>query len=331
MKTNFLIAALVSVSFFSCSDDDSKGKSDFKLFTSSNTSGKVTVSDLSLTTPSVMSFTIPSMDTDGVFYDNESDEIILASRTNNVLEAYGNIEEAMMNASTSLSLSYASTSNFNNPREVAVSGDKVVVTQDQNAANSNTNKLLVYQKTATGFTLLNDYTVNFKNWGIFLNGNTLYATADLTGDIVVFENFFSNANGPITPTKRFTVEGLVRTHGIFFSAKDNRMILTDVGAATSDSDGGLIVINNFTSVLSATANLGTIPLSSQVRVYGPNSSLGNPVDVTYDYKTENIYVAERLNGGGKLLTFALPTATADANPSASRMEAGISSVYLLRK
>ncbi|GAA4056074.1 hypothetical protein [Flavobacterium chungnamense] len=159
----------------------------------------------------------------------------------------------------------------------------------------------------------------------------MYATADLTGDIVVFENFFSNPSGTITPTKRVTIQGLVRTHGIAFSAVDNRMILTDVGSAASDSDGGLIVINNFSSVLAATPNMGTIATSSQIRLYGPNSTLGNPVDVSYDDLTEQVYVAERLNAGGKLLTFNLPTANGDATPTMSRQEAGISSVYLIRK
>ncbi|MCZ8196710.1 MAG: hypothetical protein O9267_03775 [Flavobacterium sp.] len=336
MKSNLFFLAVFTASFVSCNNDDDMPstipvESEFKLVTASNTSGKVTLSDLSQITPSVMSFMIPSTDADGVYYDSDLDEIVLASRTNNVLEVYGNVDNAIMSASSSLTLSYSSTSNFNNPREIAVSGNKVVVTQDQNAANSNTNKLLVYQKTSNGFTLLNDYTVDFKNWGIFLDGNTLYATADLTGDIIVFENFFSNANGTITPTKRITIEGLVRTHGIFYSAKDNRMILTDVGSATSDNDGGLIVINNFSSIVSSTANLGTISMSNQMRVYGPNSSLGNPVDVAYDYETNNIYIAERLKDGGKLLTFSMPTTNADMMPINSRLEPGISSVYLLRK
>lgn len=109
------------------------------------------------------------------------------------------------------------------------------------------------------------------------------------------------------------------------------MILTDVGSAASDSDGGLIIINNFSSVLAATPNMGTIATSSQIRLYGPNSTLGNPVDVSYDDVTEQVYVAERLNAGGKLLTFNLPTANGDATPTMSRQEAGISSVYLIRK
>lgn len=336
MKTNLLFIAVLTASILSCNNDDDMPstipvESEFKLVTASNTSGRVTVSDLSQSIPSVMSFMIPSTDADGVYYDSDLDEIILASRTNNVLEVYGNVDNAMMNASSSLSLSYSSASNFNNPREIAVSGNKVVVTQDQNAANSNTNKLLVYQKTSNGFTLLNDYTVDFKNWGIFLDGNTLYATADLTGDIIVFENFFSNVNGNITPTKRITIEGLVRTHGIFYSVKDNRMVLTDVGSATSDNDGGFIVINNFSSIVSSTPNLGTISMSNQIRVYGPNSSLGNPVDIAYDYETNNIFVAERLKDGGKLLTFSMPSTNSDMMPISSRLEPGISSVYLLRK
>ena len=43
------------------------------------------------------------------------------------------------------------------------------------------------------------------------------------------------------------------------------------------------------------------------------------------------FVAERLNAGGKLLTFNLPTANGDATPTMSRPEPGISSVYLIRK
>lgn len=335
MKTKFLLLATLAIAFTSCSDDDSSAPpmsaSEFKIVTSSNTSGKVTFSDLSVASPMVKSFTISSIDTDGVYYDSTTDEVILASRSNNKLEVYGGLQSAITNNLTSLSTKFSSASEFSNPRETAVYGDKIVVTQDQAASNGNTNKLLVYQKTATGLNLLNVYTVNFKNWGIFLNGTTLYATADLTGDIVVFENFFSNPNGAITPTKRVTIQGLVRTHGIAFSSVDNRMVLTDVGAASSDSDGGLIIINNFSSVLAATPNMGTIATSSQIRLYGPNSTLGNPVDVSYDDVTEQVFVAERLNAGGKLLTFNLPTVNGDAAPTMSRPEPGISSVYLIRK
>lgn len=337
MKKNLLFIGAIAIALTSCSNDDetqmsSPSTSEFKLVTSSNTSGKISYIDFLETSPTVKSFTIPSMDAEGIYYDSAKDALILASRTNNKLELYNSLKTAITSNATSLSLSSSSTSDFNNPRETAMSGDKIIVTQDQNAANANTNKILVYQKFDSGLISFNkSFTVNFKVWGIFMEGTTLYAVADLTSDIVVFENFLSNPSGAITPTKRITIAGLVRTHGITYSKTDDRMILTDVGSATVDNDGALIVINNFTSVLNATPNAGTITTTSQVKISGPMSTLGNPVDVAYDDVTEKIFVAERLNAGGKVLTFSLPTANGDATPSDSRIEAGITSVHLVRK
>lgn len=336
MKKIIITSVLLSAMMFSCSDDSSsstaelKGsKKEFKLFTSSNNSGKVSITDLNSATTS--SFTVASTDADGVFYFEGSDELIFASRSNNRIELYGGISNAVATNSPSLSLSSMSTSDFNNAREIAVLGDKVVVTQDQNAANASTNKLLVYQKTATGFNLLNSYTVNFKVWGIHLEGETLFAVADLTSDLLVFDNFFANPSGAILPSKRVSIAGLVRTHGITYSKRSNTLVMTDVGSAASATDGGVIIIKGFTDVLAATMNLGTIGMDSQIRIYGPATSLGNPVDVAYDYITKQIFVAERLNGGGKVLTFNAPDANADLAPSASRAEAGVTSVFLLRK
>jgi hypothetical protein len=331
MRKTLLTASLLSVFLFSCSNDDNASNKQLKLFTTSNTTGKVSVTDLSMASPLTYSFTVASTDADGAYYFSESDEFILASRSNNKIELYNGVSNAIMNNATGLSLAFASTSDFNNAREIALLGDKVVVTQDQNAANGNTNKLLVYQKNTSGFVLLNTYTVDFKVWGIHLDGNTLYAVADLTSDVIVFDNFFSNANGAIMPSKRVSIEGLVRTHGITYSKKTNTMVLTDVGSANSDSDGGVIVIKNFTTVLANTPNMGTIATANQLRIYGSATMLGNPLDVAYDSVTKKIYVAERLFGGGKVLTFDLPTTNVNAAPVASRDEAGVSSVFLLRE
>lgn len=331
MRKTLLTASLLSVFLFSCSNDDNASNKQLKLFTTSNTTGKVSVTDLSMATPMTYSFTVASTDADGAYYFSNSDEFILASRSNNKIELYNGVANAIMNNATGLPLTFVSTSDFNNAREIAVYGNKVVVTQDQNAANGNTNKLLVYQKNADGFVLLNTYIVDFKVWGIHLEGNTMYAVADLTSDVVVFDNFFANANGAIMPSKRVTIEGLVRTHGITFDKKTNTMVLTDVGSATSDSDGGVIVIKNFTTVLANTSNMGTIATANQLRIYGSATMLGNPLDVAYDSAAKKIYVAERLFGGGKVLTFDLPTANVNAAPIVSRDEAGVSSVFLSRE
>ena len=296
MKRFILTISSFALFLNSCSNDDETtmtptANSELKLVTTSNTSGKVSFTDLLKSTTTASSLTVNGLDADGAYFDSETDELMLASRTNNTLQLYKGLNSSVAN-NTDVLLLQSSTNNtdFNNPREIAVSGDKIIVTQDQNTANGNTNKLIVYQKTSTGFTLLNSYTVNFKTWGIHIEGTTLYAVADLSSDLVVFENFFSNPTGNITPTKRVTIEGLIRTHGITFSAIDNRMILTDVGSAASDIDGGIIIINDFSSKIAATANMGTIAITNQVRIYGPNSKLGNPVDVAYDHVTDYIYI-----------------------------------------
>jgi len=334
MKNLFITSAFLLVIFSSCDSSDSEktNSSEAVLLTSSNTSGKITYQDLLSSSATVKSFTIASLDAEGISYNSDTDAVIVASRTNNKLETYTGIKEAVKAGTDNIKLTLSGlNTEFNNARETAVSGDVVIVAQDQLAANGMINKLFVYNKTATGFTLVKTFTTDFKLWGIHLNGNDLYAVVDLTGDIVLFKDYMKNASGNITATKRVTIAGLVRSHGITYSASDDTMILTDVGNATSGTDGGLIFIKNFSSVFNSTVAAGTIAQTSQIRIYGPNSLLGNPVDVAYDQVTKKIYVAERLNAGGEVLTYTYPTASGDFAPSNVRVEAGVTSVFVLRK
>ncbi|MFC5684638.1 hypothetical protein ACYE2N_00105 [Flavobacterium sp. MAHUQ-51] len=333
MKKLFITFVFIAASLSSCSnDDDSKMATELILVTSSNTSGKVSYVDLLKTPTMVTSFAISSLDAEGISYDSNSDNIIVASRTNNRLEAYSGVKSAVVSGATTLNLSFSGSNlDFTNARETAVSGDIVVVAQDQLASNGMTNKLFVYKRNAMGFTLLNSYTTDFKLWGIHIEGGDLYAVVDLTSDLVVFKDFMNNTSSTISATKRVSIEGLVRTHGITYSTKDDMMVLTDVGSAASDSDGGLVFIKNFKTVFDATANMGKIALSNQLRIYGPNSQLGNPVDVAYDYVSKTAYVAERLNGGGKVISFLIPKASGDTSPLDVRSETGVTSIFIVRK
>lgn len=334
MKNLFITSAFLFLVFTSCDSNDPENTimPESTLVTSSNTSGKITYLDLLSASPMVKSFTVGSLDAEGISYNSETDAVIIASRTNNKLETYTGIKNAVKAGTDNLMLSLSSlASEFTNARETAVSGDIVVVAQDQLASNGMVNKLFVYKKTSSGFTLLKTFTTDFKLWGIHINGNDLYAVADLTSDIVLFKDYMNNASGAITPTKRVTIAGLVRTHGITYSASDDTMILTDVGNATLGTDGGLVFIKNFSSVFNSTGAMGTIALSNQIRIYGPNSLLGNPVDVAYDPVTKKIYVAERLNAGGEVLTYTYPSMSGDFAPANVRLEAGVTSVFVLRK
>jgi hypothetical protein len=334
MKNLFITSAFLALILTSCDNNDSEqmSVSEATLVTSSNTSGKISYLDLLSTSATAKSFTIASLDAEGISYNSDTDAIIVASRTNNKLESYSGLKSAVKAGTDNLMLSLSGlNTEFTNARETSVSGDIVVVAQDQLASNGMINKLFIYKKTTSGFALQKSFTTDFKLWGIQIVGNDLYAVVDLTGDIVVFTDYLKNTSATITATKRVTIAGIVRTHGITYSVSDDSMILTDVGNATSGTDGGIVIIKNFSGIINATANKGTIAVTNQLKISGPNSLLGNPVDVAYDYVTKKIYVAERLNAGGEVLTYNYPTMSGDYAPANVRLEAGVTSVFILRK
>lgn len=333
MKNLFTYSAVFVAALLTFSSCDPEDDFDFELpedetgtmaYVSSNTSGMVTMLAADgLNNVEVMQKMIASKDADGIYYNEERNEIILASRTTNRIEIYQKRKDG------SLEIKTTSTPDFTNAREVAVSGNMIVVVQDADPAlNNNMNKFYVYERTPSGVRYRNTYDVGINLWGIHAEGNTLWAVVDNSSDIVSFENFFSNPNGMIEPSKRVTVEGLVRTHGITYSKEDDKMVLTDVGDGTVADDGALVVISNFGAVFSSTANGGTIGADDQVRIEGSNTMLGNPVDVAYDEETGYIYVAERASGGGKVLIFEMPMSDGNMAPGYSKDVAGASAIYL---
>lgn len=336
MKNLFTYSAVFAaalLTFSSCNPEDDfdfqlPKENDKTAYVSSNTSGMVTmIEPAGMHDFQMKQKSIASKDADGIYYNRERKELILASRTTNRVEVYQKKKNSNM-----LEIKTTSNPDFTNAREIAVSGNMLVVVQDADPAlNQNQNRLFVYERTPSGVRLRNTYDVGFNLWGIHAEGNTLYAVVDNSSDLVSFENFFSNSNGMIQPTKRVTVAGIVRTHGLTYSKTTDKMVLTDVGDGAVATDGALVVISNFMSVFNSTANGGTIGAGAQVRIEGSNTMLGNPVDVAYDDKTGHLYVAERANGGGKVLIFAMPMANGNPAPGYSSMVAGASSIYLDQK
>lgn len=105
------------------------------------------------------------------------------------------------------------------------------------------------------------------------------------------------------------------------------MVLTDIGDASSDSDGGLVIITDFTSTLNGTTDGGTIAMAAQARIEGNNTMLGNPVDVAYSEDSKMIFVAERANGGGRVLVYDYFSTNGNPSPAFSQDVAGASAVY----
>ena len=292
-------------------------------FVSSNTSkrvGKFTLN--SDNTISSTTFINNAVDADGIFYDEASDVLIQLNRSTNVLDMYKNVVANINNGIPPVFVA-SSTSNFSNGREIAVSGNNIVVIQDAAPSNSNINAFVLYTFTNTGFTYNKTLLPGINLWGAEFDCNTLYAVEDNSNRVVIYNNIISKT-GSITADKTVSVTGLGRTHGITYSKDGDVVMLTDIGDANLANDGGFIVINSF----DAKAADNVISMAEQIKIIGPTSTMGNPVDIAIDQENGLIHVAERAAGGGKVLTFDIPTASGDIAPINSIDFAGASAIYL---
>lgn len=107
----------------------------------------------------------------------------------------------------------------------------------------------------------------------------------VNGDISVFDRFIGNGsniggNGisrTITPVNSAGTKVSTNLHGIAYSPARNKLVVTDVGAATAaqspnfNADGRIYVIDN-----ASTASGNVIPSRT---IEGPSTQMGNPVDM----------------------------------------------------
>ena len=330
-KLMLLLLAL-SVSLSSCEDDDDeilgvdRGDKGV-LFTSSNISGQVGTIDTRDTPLELVSFDAESLDADGLWYNDASGNLVQIDRTNSVLVEYNDVIDDL-DDDNGVDVNFTSSSNFSSGRGLAVVGTtQFIVAQSGTDANGDENKLVVYRKNNSAeFQRILTVNVDFALWGIQWDNGTLYAVVDKTNQLAVFNDFFSLAdNATATPDRTITVDGLVRTHGLEYDAEDDIMILTDIGEASSDSDGGLFIMRNFSSITS-----DNLTSADYTTISGAATLLGNPVDVDYDENADMIYVAERANGGGRVLQFDV-NATGNVAPLRQINVAGVSSLYLNRE
>ncbi len=337
-RNSKLIAAMVvMVSFLatSCSDDDDNNNGDnqtISLFASNNSNGNITVFDVT-SSQSITSKTLITTSTaaDGVYYNNSTESVFQASRSGNNLEGFLDVDDLV--TGSAINVGVTGTSDMMSPREVAVNGNLFVVADNADVdgdTNTPDGRLYVYTMSNGNFSLRNVITTNFKLWGITFNGNDLYAVVDATNELAIFTNFLSNTSTTtLSASKRIVIEGIVRTHGITYDAGSDVLVMTDIAAASNgQDDGGFHVIENFTNKLNATSNGGTLALSSQIRVAGSSTLLGNPVDVAYDANTQTVYIAEAGNGGGRILAFNNISSGGNLTPFFNSALASASSVYL---
>ena len=308
-------------------DDDDDGvmlDGSATLYASSNTNNNIGVYAIDTAgTITASTFAGQAADADGIYYDESSDRLIQLNRTNNRLDVYQDVAATLADGGTPQVAFSSPIGQFSNGREIAVSGNRVVVAQDAAPSNNMENRLLIYDLGVNSINLTRNYLVDFNLWGLTIDGNKLKAVEDNSNRLRIFNNIFASTVGnTISSDVTITFEGLVRTHGIDYDADNNVVVMTDIGDAGSDSDGAFIVVYDFTTA----AADGTISLSEQIRVSG--APLGNPVDVAYDHDRARVYIAERANGGGQILGYDIPMMSGVGSPFYTASFPGASAVYL---
>lgn len=320
---NVDLTAASSIYFSSDETDGDMGDSSemgmTQLYTTSTANGNVVVYDLMNGTSKTI--ITGSATSEGIYYSGLNDYLIQASRSNLALEYYGGF--GFNSDGVTLDIDFSSSADLMSPREIAVYGNKVVVSDNMN------HTFYVYTQNGSSFTLMNTFDIDFDVWGITFMGDNLLAVVDNSSDLAIFADFFANTeDSMLSASKRVTIEGIVRTHGITYSVSDDVLVMTDIGdAANTTDDGGIHTMANFSGLISNTENGGTIALSSQKRIAGSYTELGNPIDVAYDAKTQTVYISEI--GNGKVLGFENSLESeGNVYPSWSMDLAGSSSMYL---
>jgi len=323
LKTIKTVSAIciAAVSFTSCSDSDNEVEIDLGtkiLFTSNNDDGNVNtfnVGDINSVTRATLNTSTTAAD--GIYYDSDDDIVVQASRSSFGLEGYSDISLNAPLVTVNVNASVVGTTDMSSPREVAVNNDFYVVADNADVdgnADTPDGRLFVYVKEGNR---------------IFI-GNDLYAVADATNRLAVYNNFLSNSSdATLAASKTIAAEGIVRTHGLTYDAMTDTMILTDIGAASNgQDDGGFHVISNFSSKFRNTADGATLAVGEQTRVSGSNTMMGNPVDVAFDGETGTVFIAEAGNNGGRILAFNNINTGGNLTPVYNASLAKASAVYL---
>jgi hypothetical protein len=337
MYNNFikagLIVALSSLTFMACDKDDNNDDQDDEmddmyLYVTNTNDGDITMYDLE--DDEMKTLRTTSTSTEGVYYDEDMDQLLVNSRSSNRIDAYTDVDE--LDNLDIATIAFSGAVNLDSPRDIAVSGDMVVVADNEDVdGDSNTpdGRLFVYTKTANSITLRNIITTDFAVWGIEFVNNDLYAIVDKTNMLAVYNNFLDNntTSATVSADKTIMIEGIVRTHGIAYDG--GTMILTDIGDAGSDSDGGFHIISDFMTKFNS-VNDGDMLMvqGNQVRVAGAATMLGNPVAAEYNAEKDMVYIAEIANGGGRVLGFSSASTGGDLTPSWNKTLAKASSLYL---
>lgn len=130
-----------------------------------------------------------------------------------------------------------------------------------------------------------------KPWDVvFDDVNDRLYVALTDGRVSVYDNFVANnftamPSRIIVPSDETSAQISTNIHGIVYDQTSDKLVLSDVGSAADATDGRIYVINN------ASSADGNVTVARSIA--GPNSMLGNPVDIVLS--GSDLRVAEKSN------------------------------------
>lgn len=327
MKKYFWLFTISILTLASCSKDDDGTDvqiSENSYLFASTKDGQV--KRYNINTGKVGSYRAVSGDITGL-YGEEVDSLTIVSMATKRLESY-------RISGSDFEMSFSSASNLEHPHDLAVKDNFFVVADDADADGdplTEDSRLFIYQKTESGINLRNIIFLKFRVWAVEFMSNDLLVSHKTTNKLAVFKDFLENRiSNVVLANKTVTIEGVTRVYGMDF--EDDLLVLSDIGTETSDSDGSLQIMPNFTEVLNALANEEAIPVDVQLVLQGGNTKLGNPVKVIYDSAYNVIFVAEQLNGGGRILGYNnARTGKGNLAPDLNYPLANVSAIYFFTK
>lgn len=164
--------------------------------------------------------------------------------------------------------------------------------------------------------------LDYNPWGIYISDRDVYVTsfsnatkAESPNGIIVYKNltskFVANTKDSLLSNElRFdlTIAGARRIRGISYSKVKDLMVVTDVGVSESDTEGRILIFENFSKYTSAsTISPDRVITSTSLRV---------PLDVAIDPRENGrfLYVAD--SGSKQILRFNISDSGA-VTPNAS--------------
>jgi len=247
-------------------------------------------------------------DGNGILFDPYSGVVYQVSRLNKNIRSFKvNTDGSLVNKSSFIHEGLLSA------REMAFDRSR-----DMLYISSNTDSAIyVYNNVSTlNSTVLADkkLKLNGQPWGIHLDNDRLFIVIDQNRvEVQLFEKASALVVGPILPSKKITLTGAKRLHGITYSASRDVLILTDIAEAIAsgfDSDGSIHIITEASSKFTVSGAL----IAPSRTIKGALTGLGNPVDVAWDDREgkDLIYIAEKARR--KILVFKY-SATGNIAPS----------------